>query len=174
MNRTYIITGPLQSGKTTFIKEASERFSRTLKVKGFYSPKHYVEGVFAGYNLVNIESRAEIPFIRLRSEPGWIKFRRFNFNPQAFAAGEAIIEAAGGADILIIDEMGPLEISGGGFMGAVSQAFERYESSMVIVCRDYIVDDLIRLMERFKRKAHSLEQSRWDELFAMVSEREVL
>lgn len=125
-----IVTGGRDAGKTRWVHDLAAR----RPVWGFISPKLFTAGVFAGYDLLFLPGGDRMPLAR-RAGPddgstgpadaapddGSFRFRRFRFNTAAFNRAQEEAQrvlAAGGPSpqtIIVLDEVGPLEVDGGGF-----------------------------------------------------------
>ncbi|ORC33991.1 hypothetical protein B4O97_13975 [Marispirochaeta aestuarii] len=106
-----IVTGEIDAGKTRHLHERGSRSGTAawLSVKSF-----------PGYDLLTLPGGRRIPLARptgTDAPRGWFPFRRFFFNPAAFAAAESCWAAFEGSPPkeLILDEVGPLELEGRGF-----------------------------------------------------------
>ncbi|NBF41521.1 MAG: hypothetical protein GVY14_14005 [Spirochaetes bacterium] len=121
-----IVTGGRDAGKTQWVRELSDR----RPAWGFISPKVFTGGAFVGYDLLFLPDGDRMPLARLAAGPGAessvpddesFRFRRFRFNGAAFdrARNEARRALAGGGPrpeaAILLDEVGPLEVDGGGF-----------------------------------------------------------
>ena len=164
MKRIVIITGALHAGKTSFIKGVIPGFAVSGTVRGFYTPKVFSGGKFSGYDLVNINDETCYSFIRPGKESGWFKFARFYFNPLAINEGNRIIKLSMEADILIIDEIGPLEISGQGFRSGLDYCLQNYKGSLLLVCRDFLLEDVHKILRRFAEITKIFHPDQWNEI----------
>ena len=164
MKKIDILTGSLHAGKTSFVKKTIPYLTTQGCVNGFYTPKTFVDGDFNGYDLVNIEDEIAIPFIRLKNKPGWFKFARFYFNPLAIDEGNRIIRLSSDADILIIDEIGPLEISGAGFRPGLDYCLCNFQGILILVCRDFLLEDVQRILRRFAEITKIFHPDQWNEI----------
>lgn len=174
-----IVTGGRDAGKTRWMRELAGRRS----VWGFISPKHFADGAFAGYDLVQLPDGGTTPLARLggpaAAAPGfaggaaadvgaagsrgaaaaagpgsarepWFRFRRFLFNQAAFdqAAEQAQRVLAGDLPdletTLVLDEVGPLEVAGGGFR-PVLDGFSAAARPLVVTTRPSLVAWLCEL-----------------------------
>lgn len=89
---------------------------------GFISPKAFVDGVFVGYDLTRLSTDEAMPLARVVGTPDAVKiegfaFGRFAFSNAAFDYAESVYEKIIAANIapVFIDEIGPIELDGGGF-----------------------------------------------------------
>jgi nucleoside-triphosphatase len=114
----FLITGPVQGGKTTFLKELVELLKeREISVGGFLCPGSFDSGDRSGFDLKNIGTGMELPMASALETEEWIKYRRFWFNPDAFKQGIRWIQASRllEPDVVVIDEVGPMELEGLGW-----------------------------------------------------------
>ncbi len=106
-----IVTGEIDAGKTRYLHERASQSGTAawLSVKSL-----------PGYDLLMLPAGGRIPLARPAGTDiprDWFPFRRFFFNPVAFAAAESCWAAFEGSPPkeLILDEVGPLELEGRGF-----------------------------------------------------------
>ena len=108
-----IVTGKRNSGKTTHLKnfyEKSQKGAGFLSIKIFDNQSQHI-----GYNLLNLKTKIEVPFIRqIQHIPEiWnekYKFGTYSFSIDGFKFAESIINNCQ-EEPIFIDEIGLLEIS---------------------------------------------------------------
>jgi nucleoside-triphosphatase THEP1 len=138
-----VLTGPVHGGKTTFLEGAWPRWSaRGLSCAGFLSPVVTDEEGGTGYDLLEIPSLLRRPFLRRRGEPGAERTGPFAFVPGALERARAILRDPGRLDLVVVDEVGPLELEGGGLWPALRDAVRRPAGTILLVVRETIADDL--------------------------------
>ncbi len=158
-----IVTGNIDSGKTTFILSLYNELKRG---SGFISKKRFVgEGKnisFTGYDLVNLNTGENVP-LAYKTEfipQGWDEVCRrgpYSFSGKGFKFGEEIIDRICenievGFQIEIeeepvfIDEIGPLEMNGLGFSKGLRKILKAGKT-LYIVVRSQILNDVIREFE---------------------------
>jgi len=112
--QVFILTGPVQSGKTTALIKWSEK---RKDVFGIITPVVNGKRMFMDahtYELFDMEAREE--------EKELLPVGRFVFSKRNFAKASGIIhEATDKAGWLVIDEIGPLELRGEGFYEVVKK-----------------------------------------------------
>lgn len=143
----HVLSGPVQGGKTSFIAEKIPQLKeRGLRVGGFLCPGTIAEGRRTDFKLMNIGTGKELPMGNEQELMGWTKFRRFYFNPKTFHEGtkwimEAIREKA---DLLVIDEVGPMELEGSGWSDILDFLENKKDIIQLWIVRQEIVPDVLQ------------------------------
>jgi nucleoside-triphosphatase THEP1 len=112
-----IITGPIDSGKTSWCGELS---AANPECAGVLLLKVYLRAERIGYDALRLPAGERIPFARIggHEPPGWIAGERvgpFSISAAGLQAANAwLSEAAVEPADIIVDEIGPLELAGGG------------------------------------------------------------
>ncbi len=144
----FILSGPLHSGKTSFTKNLVKKLkSIGLVVRGFLSEAEMIEKQNIGYNLYDLDSGKSIPFIRKKGKPGWQRIGEYYFIPEALEKALQIIRDKKRSDLLLIDEVGPLELSGKGFWPALSEVLKQEKLNFLFVVRSHEVERLCSKLE---------------------------
>lgn len=106
------------------------------------SPRVLVGGETAGYRVRDLRSGEERPLCS--REPPGIPFRRFFFSPEGLAfAHRALARAAAEAEVAFVDEVGPLELGGGGFAPGLRAALQS-PAFLVLTVRPSLVEEVRR------------------------------
>ena len=143
----FILTGPVHSGKTTLLKKVVWELKRQkYKVDGFLSETVWRKEEIVGYDLFDLKKERSIPLIRRTGEEEWQKIGSYFFIPQSLAEAEKIILRGKEADILVVDEVGPLELSGRGFWPALKQVVFQPLTSYILVIRKNIIKDFLAML----------------------------
>lgn len=145
-----VLTGKVRGGKTTLVESVVAGLQeKDLRVAGVISRGIDQEGKRLGYLLVNIESLQKCILASVNPRSDWFQFRRFYFNPAAIDQGRSWLKQGlrEGADLLVIDEVGPLELQGGGWF-PVLEEIAKIESPM---CQLWVVREqsLTEVRERW-------------------------
>ena len=121
--RVAALQGAPGEGKTTRILAIAARLREAgLKVCGVVQPAVHVDGKRTGYDLLDVATGDRVPFARVAeaTRPGG---PRFAFDKAGWAwASERIRQARQDADVVVVDEIGRLEASGGGHLEALREA----------------------------------------------------
>ena len=142
--RTVIVTGATGSGKTTVVRGAVEGLrARGLSVAGILAPGLLEDGRRSGFDLVDLGTGQTAALAREDAGPSGAhpQWSRFAFSPDGLALGErALGPGAFGADVLVVDEVGPFELAGGGWASALDRIAREYTGTVLLVVRASIAD----------------------------------
>lgn len=106
-----IVTGPSGSGKTTFCQQvvASAR-AAGWQVAGLLSLPCFEDGQKTGISACDLSSGEQRLLASCRpNEIQGLSFGQWTFDPQTLAWGNAVLEGLPLCDLVIVDELGPLE-----------------------------------------------------------------
>jgi nucleoside-triphosphatase THEP1 len=139
MPKVYIVTGAIGEGKTSFLIELSkDLIGKNLKVGGFLSLRIMEADVTTGYDLFNISTSEKHAFLRPFHEGLSAKrIGRFSISEEGLLTGQQILEEAtnGTFDVVIIDEVGKLELKGGGWAVQLRKLLDSTNARIVLAIR---------------------------------------
>jgi nucleoside-triphosphatase THEP1 len=120
--------------------------NKGIRVKGFLCPGSLSEGRRSDFSLKNIHNGQELAMGSDTEKEGWIKYRRFYFNPEAFRLGSLWIKEAleEPADLLVIDEVGPMELDGMGWSEILDTLENKSGMDQLWIVRQGILAEVIR------------------------------
>jgi nucleoside-triphosphatase THEP1 len=131
-----IISGPSGSGKTTLCREVLARAQACgLDCAGVLSPARFLDGRKVGIDLLDIRRADLTPLAEADDELGAVRTVTYRFHPAALAVGSATLRAAIPCDLLLVDELGPLElVRGEGWVDALDVLRSgRFRMAIVVV-----------------------------------------
>jgi nucleoside-triphosphatase THEP1 len=140
-----VLSGPVHGGKTTFLERRLPRWAaRGFVPRGFLSPAVVKAGRTEGYDLLEIATGRRRPYLRTAGQdPAAERIGPYAFVPEALERARAILrEEAGTPGLLIVDEIGPLEMLGGGLWAALHMALEVRTGATLLVIREGLVAEL--------------------------------
>lgn len=172
MGKAILLTGKPGSGKTTIIKHLIERIP--YSAGGFYTQEIRESGIRKGFQIVTLEGvEATMAHVEIKS-PWRIGKYGVNLSVLDGIAVDSITTAIREKQLLIIDEIGPMELSSKKFCQAILEALssrvailgtivernipftDRLKSlpnvTIVPVRRDnfdFIVNQVLALLERY-------------------------
>lgn len=116
--RVIILTGTCRSGKSTLLFALLRSLRRELlKVAGIIADGLWENGMRSGFNLLDLKSGVFTPLCRRSADGESRGSTPFVFFQEGMAAGEKALSImnCSSADVVIVDEVGPLEIRGEGW-----------------------------------------------------------
>ena len=142
--------GPKHSGKTAAAAALVELArDEGFRVAGILSLSVYEGDTLTGFDVMDLAAGARVPLAR-RDEPGAIQAGSFGFRAEGIEHGRTALasEAARSADLVLVDEFGPLELRGEGWRPAVDELLPVAAGVVLLVVREGLADDVARLYER--------------------------
>lgn len=142
----FILTAPVQSGKTTSLVKWAEKRN---DVYGIVTPVVDGKRVFS-----DIATKEEFPMEAVEGEETLL-VGRFIFSKTGFEKAVSIIrDAIDKNGWLIIDEIGPLELRGEGFHDIVRKVLRERKEKIILVVREGLVQ---QVKDHFMIKATAID-----------------
>lgn len=139
-----VLSGPVHGGKTTFLERSLARWaSHGLAPDGFLSVAVTGARGATGYDLLELKTGRRRPYLRREGEPGVERIGPFFFVPSTLERARSIIGEADPRELLIVDEVGPLELQGGGLWPVLREALSRPGMRCLLVVREEILKDVV-------------------------------
>lgn len=140
-----ILTGSVHSGKTSLLKKIVHELEASGKnIDGFLSIAVRQNRESMGYDLYSIREKRTLPLLRKTGQKEWMRVGPYFFLPEGLREANRIILNPGPRDVLIVDEIGPLELAGQGLWPAFSQAIQDSRLSILCVVRKTILSDFLK------------------------------
>jgi nucleoside-triphosphatase THEP1 len=137
-----ILVGPVGSGKTTLLKRVVAGLKeQDVRFTGYLSERVMDGQKTRGYDLVNIRDGKALPFLRREGGEGWPRAGSFFFVPDGIQAAWDIIRHTRAGELLIVDEVGPEELDGGGIWPALKNVLFMPSFWGLCAVRETILDD---------------------------------
>lgn len=144
----YIIAGDQREGKTTFLKKLTGKLIKIgMHVEGIMAEGMDKEGERTGFQLVNVSNSKSVTLCGIHPKPGWEKTGKYYFNPDGIEFGRKVLSNISADAIVIIDEIGPLEMKDGGWAASVHRILENYDNTMIWVVRRNLTEQIIHKFE---------------------------
>jgi nucleoside-triphosphatase THEP1 len=137
----FLWTGPKHCGKTTAAAKLAHAARQCgFRVAGLLAPSLYRDGDLVGFDALDLRSEARAPLAMRRGGPGDVG--RFHFVGEGLALGSRALDPAAteGADLVIVDEFGPLELASRGWRSAVDSLIHAGRTPLVLVVRQELVE----------------------------------
>ncbi len=141
-------TGPKHSGKTSGLANLVEVLRCAgLNVAGLLAPSLYREGVLVGFDAVDVRTGQRAALLRLPADGAGADVGAFAFSEEGVALGRGALarEATDEADLVVVDEFGPLELRGGGWRSQIDALTKRKGGTILLVVRTELLQEVGRL-----------------------------
>lgn len=143
----FVLTGPVNSGKTRFAVAVVERLRASgVSVAGILSPGLLEKGAKIGFDIVDAGSGQARSLCRRGGPEAWPGYGPFRFDPDGLAFGEraCAAETLAVADVVVIDEVGRWELEGGGWSGILDRMAARRDFALILVAREEFPESIAR------------------------------
>jgi nucleoside-triphosphatase THEP1 len=155
-----ILTGRVHSGKTTRLRQlVSDWRTRGIALDGYLSPAVFESGRRLGYDWLDLETGLCEPFLRRRGEADWERVGPYFFIPPTMEKAKRKIRTHDRRNLLIVDEIGPLEIRGGGVWPALAGILAAPLLCCLVVVREDILDRFGRVAPVQPERVFAIEES---------------
>jgi len=143
----FIITGKKQQGKTKFTREVISLLKdRNIEIGGFFADGVHEDGKRIGFDLVDSETGTNYLLCRTSPNKNFVTIGPYYFDPAAIDKGNELllIAASHGAKVVVIDEIGPLELKNKGWASSIDFLCTQPQLIQVWVVRKKLVRQFTR------------------------------
>jgi nucleoside-triphosphatase len=143
-----VLTGDSGSGKTTTCLRLAERVSgQGLDCAGIVCPGRFDGTRKTGIGILNLRTQERRSLAVVNDRPGPLRTRMYQFDVEVMNWGMAALESACPCDLLLIDELGPLELERGqGWVNAFDILRAGQFRLAVVVVRPSLVEAFAAVM----------------------------
>jgi nucleoside-triphosphatase THEP1 len=157
----FILTGAIHSGKTSFVEKiVRELKEEKVQIRGFLSKVVMRGNEIVGYDLSDLEDDCPIPSIRKKGREEWQRIGSYFFVPDALDRAKSLILKSQKTGLLVVDEIGPLELEGQGFWPALKQVIIKPSLNLLLVVRRNMLEDVLKLVAPAEIKVYNLENQK--------------
>lgn len=159
MKQNILITGPPASGKSTFIQE----IIKGKKVSGIVTPEIRKDGQRWGFKVVNIKNGRAAIFASVEMKPHVVSKYGVHIEHFEEIAVPAIEEGIKSNSIIVIDEIGNMELFSDKFRKLVLKALDtkRVLATISLKTKNEFVD---KIKSRNDVKVHYLTRANFDRI----------
>jgi nucleoside-triphosphatase THEP1 len=174
-HKLILFTGRKHSGKTT----AAERLARQVRSMGFrvaglLAPAVYKESRLVGFGAVDLMRNQQIDLANRRTAEG--NRGRWEFTQEGLKLGKTALNpsAASSADLIIVDEFGPLELDGKGWRKEVDLLLASTDVPVVLVVRQELEEHVQELYENYpSTKLAATKKDSINKVIRILKERKI-
>lgn len=144
MDEIVLLTGERGVGKTYLCQTVVDEARRKgLSCAGVLSPAVFVGQEKVGIGIVDVASGEMRPLATADDEPHGLRWGRYRFETSSLEWGKTLLALATPCDLLVIDELGPLELEKGrGLVHGLDVLIEGRFCLALVVIRSELVDEL--------------------------------
>jgi len=142
-----IITGNIGQGKTTLLKEIVDLLKqKEIRTGGIISPRIFNDNILIGYNLIDAGNNDQTLFSRTSGDESMIRAGKYYFYNEGFEFGKRAlaIENNKESQVIVIDEVGFLELDNKGWAFCLNTLIRHPDKSIILVVRNSLVDNVIK------------------------------
>jgi len=144
--KLYIIIGERHNGKTTHAMKLAEEFKHNgWPVCGILSPGTMKDGKRHSIDIVNVAT-GERRILASRgglAESICMSYGGFDFSEESLKYARRILCEHNSGGIVFIDEIGPIELSGGGYASELKELLKSDAAALFIIVRKDFVDEML-------------------------------
>jgi nucleoside-triphosphatase THEP1/energy-coupling factor transporter transmembrane protein EcfT len=147
--RTMVITGPTGSGKTLLVSSVVDELGRRgIPVAGFFQPAIVENRKKIGFRVQDAATGEVLDLARRVARGDGDFGTSFEFFDAGFYLGRRALADLASGSVLVIDELGPIELRGGGHWPAVERALTTTDlAGLVVVVRRTLVPALVEALD---------------------------
>lgn len=109
-----ILTGAFGSGKTTACLRLIDMARQSgLECAGIVCPGRFEGAIKVGIDILDVRTNDRRPLAYVDDQPAALRTTHYRFDADVMAWGVTILNTACPCDILLVDELGPLELERG-------------------------------------------------------------
>jgi len=172
-NRLILWTGPKHSGKTTSATKLVQiARAEGFNVAGLLSPPLYHNSKLLGFDVLDLHSQTRAPLARRKTSQS--KAGPFTFIADGLKLGNAVLsaEATKSADLVIVDEFGPLELNNQGWRKNVDSLLISSNAVVLFVVRRELANTVRQVYAGLPcRELAATEGNSIDEVITMLKKR---
>lgn len=155
-----VLTGPASAGKTPALEEVCTRLqAQGISVSGFLQLKFRDENGRQAFRIRDLSNNREVVLARETLQAEGSFGTRFDFETEGLQLGAEALSSAQNGDLLVVDELGPVELRGGGHFPALQARLRRIRpTAMVLVLRRHLVPAFIARLDAVDVRLIDLSQ----------------
>jgi nucleoside-triphosphatase THEP1 len=144
-----VVTGTTGSGKTTAVEAAvAELTAAGTQVAGFVQPGVWEEEDKVGFLVKDVATGEQTQLARRVTHESGQHGTGFHFNATGLALARQALRRVRSGAVLVVDELGPMELRGHGHMRAVRKALSvNGLAGVVVVVRRHLVPALLAALD---------------------------
>lgn len=172
-NKLILWTGRKHSGKTTSAGNLAQvARNEGFTVAGLLAPSRYSNGRLVGFDALDLRDGTRIPLASRK--PDGDETERFTFTADGLKLGSIALSPAAtkSAELIIVDEFGPLELHGKGWRRSVDSLLTSADALLLLVVRQELSNKVQKLYSSVpSQKLPATDLKSIDKVIAMIINR---
>jgi len=172
-NKLILWTGRKHSGKTTSAGNLAQvARNEGFTVAGLLAPSRYSNGRLVGFDALDLRDGTRIPLASRK--PDGDETERFTFTAAGLKLGSIALSPAAtkSAELIIVDEFGPLELHGKGWRRSVDSLLTSADALLLLVVRQELSSQVQKLYVTIpSRQLPASEPESISKVIAMLKDR---
>ena len=140
--KVFIVTGAVGEGKTAWLVRLTGLLKeRGISTGGILALRLMEEGKTTGYDITDIRTGERTPFLRQTGD-ATVGVERFAMDEAGHRAGQRALDPAANRamDVVIIDEVGPLELKGKGWSDRITGLIHETRVILILAVRKNLTE----------------------------------
>ncbi len=171
-NKILIISGDTRSGKTTFLKQVIKNLKEQnpdFSIGGIIATGIDKDGERYGFEIEELSTGQKNLLCTREPQENTEKIGRFYFYQQVLdTTRRLIVESLPALDLLVIDEVGYLELKGRGWFEVIEEAMKQHDLNMIFVVRKRLLEDVLNLWQDYYIEVFDVDKTRIDEVIKIL------
>ena len=166
-----LLTGAIGAGKTSAVAKLIRDWRESGRdVRGILAYRVFEGEQLVGYDL-EIIGEDKRRMLARKSGASLEKVGPFVFSDDALARGRRALKASATAEVVVVDEIGPLELTGGGWSEEIKRLLQKSDAVLILVVREQLLEQVRAWLQPFQRPIYSfaVEELDEEELTAIIS-----
>lgn len=161
--KVILLTGPVGSGKTELAHKIFwEMKRRGYKVGGLLSFGYGVGKKRDGYRGLNLLTGEKFEIASIKGDKEWERTGSYFFYPEGLKMAEKAVEKAIGSALLIIDEIGPLEMRGRGLFNVFQKVLKKHKGYILVIVRESLLKEILKMIGEKVRIFTVKKEAYWE------------
>jgi len=168
----FIVTGDVNQGKSTFVGSLVKQMKeKGIECKGILAPGIYKADRKSGFYMEDVATKERSVLSLKEHQEGWLKAGHYSFDPAVIEIGTRMLlhDDRTRADLVVIDEIGPIELRNGGWAPAVETLCGTLQTPQLWVVRSTLAEKAARKWNVGDVRIYRIGQDNADELMDDIS-----
>lgn len=158
MPANHLVTGPPRSGKTTTLELLLDEFRESVEHGGVVCPERRQDGDRVGFSIEALDTGATASLAAVDRTTG-PQVGKYRVNVDAIdALGADAVDRAIDTDLVVVDEIGPMQCHGEAFLDAVRRALDA-DTPVVATIATHGLGDVAALRDRADGAVYDLRET---------------